>query len=368
MSEGSGVIARHGSMLSASLADNPVSLGEGDTPLLRLVHLPARHGIDVEIWCKFEGANPTGSFKDRGMAVAITAARNNGEKIVVCASTGNTSASAAAYAARAGMRCAVLLPEGKVAAGKLAQARAHGARILSIKGSFDDAMKAVRALCDEGYANVNSINPMRLQGQKTIAFEVIHQLGRVPDVHALPVGNAGNITAHWMGYSEAAKVNTKACSYCGGECEFIGGSLGDSSRPVMIGVQASGAAPFIAGHPIEHPETIATAIRIGNPQSWDQAQAAVRESKGRFLHVDDDAMLSTQRDLASCEGIFCEPSSAAGLAGLLAEAKAGKVPEKTVAVCTLTGHGLKDPDIFSAVDDNVQVDCDLESLRAAIEG
>ena len=367
MSMRAGIIARNEKWLPAELANDPVSLGEGDTPLVRLQNIPKAHGVDLDIWCKIEGANPTGSFKDRGMAAAITAAKNKGEKIVICASTGNTSASAAAYAAKARMLCAVLLPQGKVAAGKLAQARAHGARMITIRGNFDHAMKAVKELSEKGYANVNSINPMRLQGQKTIAFEVIEQLKMMPDYHALPVGNAGNITAHWIGYSEAARTNTKACDHCGVECLFSNGTKSEDKRPVMIGVQASGAAPFLAGHPIESPETVATAIRIGNPQSWNGAQAAVSESGGRFLKVDDEQLLSMQKELASKEGIFCEPSSAAGLAGLVAEANEGRIEGGKVAVCTLTGHGLKDPDIFSSADDAIEVEADIDSLREAIE-
>lgn len=367
MSGRSGIIASFAGRLPEEVRDSPVTLGEGNTPLLRLAHMPGRHGIDVEIWCKFEGLNPTGSFKDRGMAAAITAARNKGVETVLCASTGNTSASAAAYSARAGMRCAVLLPKGKVAAGKLAQAHAHGARIISVDGNFDVAMKAVRELGERGYANVNSINPMRLQGQKTIAFEVIGQLGRPPDVHALPVGNAGNITAHWMGYCEAAGRGTEACAWCSGDCGLLGkGSLAEVT-PVMIGVQASGAAPFVEGAPVESPETVATAIRIGNPQSWDAARKAVEESGGRFLAADDETLLAVQAELASTEGIFCEPSSAAGLAGVIAEAKAGRIKAGSVAVCTLTGHGLKDPDVFSSTDGHVESATDADSLREAIE-
>ena len=363
-----GVIARHAAALPESLAKSPVTLGEGDTPLVRLETIPRRHGVDAEIWCKVEGANPTGSFKDRGMAVAVTAARDKGATTVVCASTGNTSASAAAYAARAGMGCVVLLPGGAVASGKLAQAVAHGARILTIDGNFDDGMKVVKDLDEPELATVNSINPMRIQGQKTIAFEVIEALGRAPDVHALPVGNAGNITAHWIGYREAAGQGTEACNHCGGDCGFKVGDGRAPKPPTMLGVQASGAAPFLSGAPVEDPETVATAIRIGNPQSWEQAKTAVAESGGRITAVDDDYLLEVHRQLSQDEGVFCEPSSAAGLAGLLAEAKEGRVPKGSLVVCTLTGHGLKDPDIVTRDVSFEAIPADPGGILAAIGG
>ena len=341
-----GVIASHAPYLPKEAKKRPLSLGEGNTPLLHLKRLPAMHGMDFEVYCKYEGLNPTGSFKDRGMAVAVSCALARGAAVIACASTGNTSASAAAYAARAGLKCVVLLPKGKVASGKLAQAHAHGAQVISVKGDFDHAMHAVKEL-GEGIAVVNSVNPMRIQGQKTLAFEVAAQLGAAPDVHALPVGNAGNITAHWIGYSEWAGVATPgACAWCGGSCEFLHDVPADEERrrPRLLGVQAAGSAPFLAGGPVANPETVATAIRIGNPQSWDQAKAAVAESDGWFTSATDEEILAMQRDLAAVEGIFCEPASAASLAGLAKHAKEGKLAGVATAVCTLTGHGLKDPD------------------------
>ena len=366
MTDRPGVIAEHASMLPATLTQAPVSLGEGNTPLLRLEHIPAKHGLDLEIYCKFEGTNPTGSFKDRGMAVAITAARQEGARAVICASTGNTAAAASAYAARAGMECIVLLPAGKVAAGKLAQARAHGARILAIEGNFDAAMHAVQQLDATAVVIVNSINPMRIQGQKTIVFEVCNQLGRLPNVHALPVGNAGNITAHWIGYCEVLGRQTQACNYCAGNCKFALTPSPDEKPPKLLGVQATGAAPFLQDAPVAQPETVATAIRIGNPQSWDQAKAAVHESKGRFIAVDDATLLATQKELADQEGIFCEPASAAGLAGVINQAKEGAIKAKSLVVCTLTGHGLKDPEIFAGELDVVNIAADPTSIKAAL--
>lgn len=346
MSSKRGLIATHAARLPAELAAHAITLGEGSTPLLRLNHLPDEHGIDIEIWVKFEGANPTGSFKDRGMVVAVTAAKARGARAVICASTGNTSAAAAAFAAAASLACIVLLPAGKVAAGKLAQATAHGARCFLLEDNFDAAMAAVLANQSDAVEIVNSTNPMRIQGQKTLAFEVVEQLGRVPDVHALPVGNAGNITAHWIGYSELAGQPTKACLHCGGDCSFP--ATDNTKRPRMLGVQAAGAAPFITGAPVAAPETVASAIRIGNPQSWDPAHAVIAESGGSFMAVDDETLLATQLELASREGVFCEPASAAGVAGVLAQAKAGLIESGSVVVCTLTGHGLKDPDAVSA--------------------
>lgn len=367
---GQGIIARFGSRLPAAARQRPLSLGEGDTPLVRIANVAELFGIELDIWCKVEGANPSGSFKDRGMVVAVAAALAAGAEAVVCASTGNTSAAAAAYAARAGLECIVLLPSGKVAAGKLAQARAHGARIIVLEGNFDDAMAAVNQLDDPAIAVVNSTNPMRLQGQKTLAFEVVEQLGRAPDVHALPVGNAGNITAHWIGYSELAGMTTAACALCGGECEFAAAASegAGQDRPRLLGVQAAGAAPFIAGAPVGEPETVATAIRIGRPQSWDQAKAAIAESNGSFTTVTDAELLAMQRTLAAKVGIFCEPASAAALAGLVKEARAGTIAPGTIAVCTLTGNGLKDPQIFSDDASVETVAADAASLLAAIRG
>jgi threonine synthase len=298
-----------------------LTLGEGNTPLVRADAVAAAAKLKSgSVWLKVEGANPTGSFKDRGMCLAVAKAVEAGSKGVLCASTGNTSASAAAYAARAGLRCVVYLPAGKVAAGKLAQAVMHGAEIVSVKGNFDQALAAAVASAKRsGLTVVNSSNPFRLEGQKTGAYEIVEQLGKVPDHHFMPVGNAGNITAYWRGYKELGK------------------------RPVMWGWQAAGAAPLVLGRPVKKPETLATAIRIGNPISWDGAIAARDESGGAIGSVTDAQILAAYRLLAGAEGVFCEPSSAAPVAGLLKLAKAGKAP-KGVIVCVLTGHGLKDPD------------------------
>lgn len=324
-----------------------LSLGEGGTPLIPLLNLPAAAGVDLSLWVKYEGLNPTASFKDRGMAIAVAAAAADGIPGVICASTGNTSASAAAYAARANLVCLVLIPAGKVATGKIAQAVAHNATIVQIDGNFDDAMRAVRGFADSGrVAVVNSINPMRLQGQKTAAFEIIEALGAAPDYHALPVGNAGNITAHWIGYSEAAGRGTAACRHCGGKCATCRPLAGGEAPPKMVGVQAAGAAPFIAGNPVENPDTVATAIRIGNPQSYAEAQTVLEESGGWMQAVEDEDILHTQRQLAALEGVFCEPASAASVAGVLQDAKRGRIPAGARVVCTLTGHGLKEPDLF----------------------
>ena len=358
----SGVIKTHGARLP--LPDNApnLTLGEGNTPLLPLT-LGGEYGIKLH--AKFEGANPTGSFKDRGMVVAVAAAIAKGARAVLCASTGNTSASAAAYAARAGLVCAVLLPEGKVAAGKIAQAVIHGAKIIRVRGNFDDAMSAVRFFEDKGeVAVVNSINPMRLQGQKTAAFEVCRQLGDAPDYHALPVGNAGNITAHWIGYAELCGISYKECAHCSGDCQFTNTNP-ESKAPKMLGYQAEGAAPFLTGKPVQNPETIATAIRIGNPQSFNAAKAALKQSGGRISAVSDDEILKTQQTLAQIEGIFCEPASAASVAGVLKDAAAGKFEKGARIVCTLTGHGLKDPDIVGEAK-VIAPAPGGESLRAAI--
>jgi threonine synthase len=301
-----------------------VSLGEGNTPLVFSPKLNECAGCEVFI--KNEGLNPTGSFKDRGMAVAVSRANDRGAQTLICASTGNTSASAAAYGARAGIPCAVILPAGKIATGKLVQAIAYGARIVAIDGNFDDALQIVRELANEKeFALVNSINPDRIAGQKTAAFEIIEELGDAPDFHLLPVGNAGNITAYWSGYREF--------------CE-----QGRSTKlPRMFGFQAAGAAPIFHDHVIENPETIASAIRIGNPASWKQARAAVDESRGKIDIVSDKEILSAQSWLARNEGIFVEPASAAPIAGLLKSAD--KFPDGSRIVCTVTGHGLKDPDV-----------------------
>ena len=346
----SGILQRYADRLPAIGAGKaaPLSLGEGATPLLPLLHLPVAAGIGgVEVWVKYEGLNPTASFKDRGMVVAMAAVAADGITCVICASTGNTSASAAAYAARAGITCLILLPAGKVAAGKVAQAVAHDARIIQIEGNFDDAMRAVRAFADSGeVAVVNSINPFRLQGQKTAAFEVIETLGSAPDYHALPVGNAGNITAHWIGYCESAGRATVACSYCSGRCATCQPLAGGEKPPRLLGYQAAGSAPFLHGNPVINPETVATAIRIGNPQSYEAARVALTESDGWIAAVEDEEILSVQRQLAALEGIFCEPASAASVAGVIKDVKGGRIPAGARVVCTLTGHGLKDPQRF----------------------
>ena len=278
---------------------------------------------------KFEGLNPTGSFKDRGMTTAISMAAKVGAKAVICASTGNTSASAAAYATKAGMTCGVLVPEGKIAMGKLSQAIAHGAQLLQVEGNFDDCLTLARKL-GEAYPVelVNSVNPARIEGQKTASFEVIDVLGDAPDIHCLPVGNAGNITAYWKGYSEAS----------------AGDDAIATKRPAMWGYQAAGAAPIVLGHPVDQPETVATAIRIGNPASWKQAIAAREESGGIIDSVTDERILAAHRVLSSTEGIFVEPGSAASIAGLLQQHERGAIPAGATIVCTVTGHGLKDPD------------------------
>jgi threonine synthase len=349
-----------------------VSLAEGNTPLIRLNNIPRLVEKDVDIYVKYEGLNPTGSFKDRGMTMAITQAVNEGSRAVICASTGNTSASAAAYAARAGIRAFVLIPEGKIALGKLAQAMMHGATVIQIQGNFDAGMRLVREVAEAAPVTiVNSINPYRLQGQKTIAFEVVEALGRAPDYHCLPVGNAGNISAHWIGYSEYAspcgEQVTRACGFCGGHCRFAGGAT-VGNRPRMVGYQAAGAAPFVLGHGIDDPETVATAIRIGHPQSWDYARMAVEESGGWFDALTDDQILAAQKQLAEQEGIFCEPASAVSLAGALRDIHSGKIPEGSSLVCTLTGHGLKDPDtaIRQASAPPVTVDATLDVVKRAI--
>jgi threonine synthase len=342
-----------------------ISLGEGRTPLIRLQNLPRELGFRGELYVKFEGLNPTGSFKDRGMTVAVTDAVQRGGKAVICASTGNTSASAAAYAARAGIAAFVLIPEGKIAAGKLAQAVMHGAVVLQIQGNFDDGMRLVKEVAqDVPVAIVNSINPYRLHGQKTAAFEIVEALGRAPDVHCLPVGNAGNISAYWLGYSEAAALPTAVRADCPGAPGYAVRKVTDG-RPCMAGFQASGAAPFLRGGPVAQPETVATAIRIGRPQSWDLAWAAVRESNGWFDEFGDDEILVAQKLLATKEGVFCEPASAASVAGALRDIRNGKIAPTATVVCTLTGHGLKDPDI--ALRDGLKGVVAVAAERRAVE-
>jgi threonine synthase len=331
-----GVIERYRDYLPVTESTPIVSLGEGNTPLVFCPRLSKRVGRAVFV--KNEGVNPTGSFKDRGMTVAVSKAIERGAKALICASTGNTSASAAAYAARAGISCAVILPAGKIATGKLLQAYVYGAKIVAIDGNFDDALRIVRELGEGGdFAIVNSINPDRIAGQKTAAFEIIDALGDAPDFHLLPVGNAGNITGYWAGYRE----------YHG---------RGKSTKlPVMIGFQAAGAAPIFYNRIVEKPETVASAIRIGNPASWKQAGAVLAESHGAIDVVSDEEILAAQMWLAQHEGIFVEPASAAPIAGLFkccnskeAAYSLQKIPEESRIVCTVTGHGLKDPDVITA--------------------
>ena len=339
-----GLIEKYRDRLPVTPDTPVVSLNEGATPLIELKSVPRLAGKAIRLYAKFEGLNPTGSFKDRGMTVAVSKAAEGGAKAIICASTGNTSASAAAYAARAGIACFVLIPEGKIALGKLSQAMMHGSVVIQIRGNFDDGMRLVQEAARRLPVNiVNSINPYRLQGQKTVAYEIVEALGDAPDYHALPVGNAGNITAHWIGYSEAVCENTGACALCGGNCIYHRKKMA-TRRPVMLGYQAAGAAPIVRGRPVENPETIATAIRIGNPVSWQQAVAAQKESGGWFGECTDEEILRAQKLLADKEGVFCEPASAIAVAGLLKDLKADRIREGSTIVCTLTGHGLKDPD------------------------
>jgi len=324
-----------------------ITLLEGGTPLLPAPHLSQLTGCEVHL--KVEGANPTGSFKDRGMTMAISKAVEKGSQAVICASTGNTSASAAAYAARAGITCAVLVPDGKIALGKLAQALVHGARLLQVQGNFDDCLDLCRALAgDYPVTLVNSVNPFRIEGQKTAAFEVVDVLGSAPDVHCLPVGNAGNITAYWQGYTEYA--------------ELSGGR-----RPRMLGFQAAGAAPIVTGVRVDKPSTIATAIRIGNPASWRQALTAREESGGDIAAVTDRQILSAYKLLAQREAVFVEPASAASVAGLLQARGAGLVAAGERVVCTVTGNGLKDPEwAISGAPKPVTVAASAQAAAAAL--
>jgi threonine synthase len=319
-----GIIEEYRARLPVSEQTPVVTLREGGTPLVRSESLSGETGC--EVWLKYEGANPTGSFKDRGMTLAISKAVEEGSKAVVCASTGNTSASAAAYAAKAGLTCAVLVPKGKIALGKMAQTLVHGARVLEVEGNFDESLELAQDLAAHYPVTlVNSVNPYRLQGQKTLAFEVCDALGRAPDLHLVPVGNAGNISSHWMGYSEYLADTVIA------------------EPPRLFGFQAAGAAPLVLGEPVANPQTIATAIRIGNPASWDLAIAAAKESEGAILSVTDRQILVAYRRVAH-EGLFAEPASAASVAGLLHLAAEGLLPAGATVVCVLTGHGLKDPE------------------------
>ncbi len=343
------LIDRYADRLPVTPRTPRLTLGEGGTPLVRAPALERDTGLG-EIWLKVEGANPTGSFKDRGMVVAVAKAMEHGASRVLCASTGNTAASAAAYAARGGIACAVVLPEGQVAQGKLVQAIAFGATVIAIRGSFDDALGIARALVEHGLATlVNSVNPHRLEGQKTAAFEICEALGDAPDALFIPVGNAGNITAYWKGFVEASASGLAR------------------RRPRLFGFQAEGAAPIVIGRIVAEPRTIATAIRIGNPASWRSAVAARDESRGDIEAVSDDAILDAYRFLARCEGVFCEPASAAAVAGLRARAKRGALTDVRQVVCVLTGSGLKDPDAAqSLVGEIPTVDADADAVSAAI--
>ncbi|MGI9212543.1 MAG: threonine synthase [Methylococcaceae bacterium] len=351
-----GLIENYRDRLPVSDNTRVISLGEGNTPLIQLVNIPALTGKNVDIYVKFEGLNPTGSFKDRGMTMAVTKAVEEGSQAIICASTGNTSAAAAAYAVRAGITAFVLIPDGKIALGKLAQAMMYGAVIIQIKGNFDAGMQLVKEVADHAPVTiVNSINPFRIEGQKTAAFEIVDELGRAPDYHCLPVGNAGNITAYWKGYSEYA-LGTETHAPI------------TQNRPVMCGYQAAGSAPFVHNKMIDNPETIATAIRIGHPQSWDKAWIVREQSKGWFAAYSDADILAAQKYLAEQEGVFCEPASAASLAGALDDIKTGKIPEGSTVVCTLTGMGLKDPDtaIAQCTKKPVTVEASLDSVKRAI--
>jgi threonine synthase len=367
MSHYTGLIDKYRDRLPVAADARVISLGEGGTRLIELKNLPGLIRRKVRIFAKFDGMNPTGSCKDRGMTMAVTRAMEEGARAIICASTGNTSASAAAYAARAGIACFVLIPEGKIALGKLSQAMMHGSTVLQIRGNFDDGMRLVQEVARTTPVNiVNSINPYRIQGQKTIAFEIIEELGEVPDYHALPVGNAGNITAHWIGYSESCGEATQALKVDPGMRKYATRKI-SSRRPIMLGYQASGAAPIVRGRPVENPETIATAIRIGNPVSWQQAVAASKESGGWFAECTDQEILHVQKLLAQTEGIFCEPASAISLAGLLKDLELGRVGEGSTVVCTLTGHGLKDPDTAIAQSAKpMTMDAELKAIEAVI--
>ncbi len=339
-----GVMEEYRQFLPISGRTPVITLLEGGTPLLPAPRLSER--VNAEVWLKVEGANPTGSFKDRGMTMAISMAVAEGAKAVVCASTGNTSASAAAYASRAGLGCVVLIPEGHIALGKLAQALMHGARVLQVRGNFDQLLTIVRDLPNHAPITVvNSVNPHRIEGQKTGAFEVVDVLGDAPDVHCIPVGNAGNISAYWRGYLQYKEA-------------------GRSTRlPRMMGFQAAGAAPIVLGHPVENPETIATAIRIGNPASWYSATAAASESGGSITAVTDTEIMDAYTFLAAQESVFCEAASSASVAGLIKQG----VPEGSTVVCVLTGHGLKDPDLaIKAISVPSVIDLDLDTVLAEI--
>ncbi|MGB2757115.1 MAG: threonine synthase [Acidimicrobiia bacterium] len=344
-----GLIEAYREYLPVSDATPVITLLEGNTPLVPAPRLSERLGLDV--YLKVEGHNPTGSFKDRGMTMAISKAVEEGTRGVICASTGNTSASAAAYGARAGIPVVVLIPDGQIALGKLAQALIHGARVLPIRGNFDEALTLVRELGEDGSVTVvNSVNPYRIEGQKTAAFEIVDVLGRAPDVHCIPVGNAGNITAYWKGYTEYESLGLA------------------SQRPRMLGWQAAGAAPLVSGEPVLHPETIATAIQIGNPASWDGAIAARDESGGLIGAVPDSEILSAYRTLAQEVGVFVEPASAASVAGLFVAAASGAIAKGETVVCTVTGHGLKDPNrAIAEVSLHEPIEATKDAVLAALD-
>jgi threonine synthase len=353
-----GLIEEYRKFLPVTDKTPVISLKEGNTPLIHARHISGLIGKDVEVYLKYEGANPTGSFKDRGMTMAISKAVEEGSKFVMCASTGNTSASAAAYSARAGLKCVVLIPEGSIALGKLSQAMIHNAKVIAVKGNFDDALTLVREITAKfPITLVNSINPYRIEGQKTGSFEICDELGNAPDFHAIPVGNAGNITAYWKGYKEYKDIKKI------------------TKLPKMIGFQAEGACPIVLGHPVKDPHTIATAIKIGNPASWKQAEAARDESGGLIDMVSDDEILAAYKLLAATEGVFVEPASAASVAGILKLAKKGFFKRTTNderrttirIVCILTGHGLKDPDrAIASIEKPKVVEAKLDAVMKEI--
>ncbi|PFB56701.1 threonine synthase [Bacillus cereus] len=345
-----GLLNQYASYLPVNENTPDVSLMEGNTPLIPLLNISKQLGI--QLYGKYEGANPTGSFKDRGMVMAVAKAKEEGSEAIICASTGNTSASAAAYAARLGMKCIIVIPEGKIAHGKLAQAVAYGAEIISIEGNFDDALKAVRNIAaEEPITLVNSVNPYRIEGQKTAAFEICDQLQSAPDVLAIPVGNAGNITAYWKGFCEYEKEK-------------------GYKKPRIHGFEAEGAAAIVKGHVIEEPETIATAIRIGNPASWSYAVEAAEQSHGEIDMVSDEEILQAYRLLAKTEGVFAEPGSNASLAGVIKHVQSGKIKKGETVVAVLTGNGLKDPDIAISSNtlDIASVSNNIEQIKEHIKG
>ncbi len=347
-----GIIERYQEFLPITERTPIISLNEGNTPLILAEALPVELGLkNIRIYYKFEGLNPTGSFKDRGMTMAISKAMESGAKAVICASTGNTSASAAAYASRCGLKCFVLIPEGKIAKGKLIQAYRYGAKTIMIKGNFDQALKLVQEISADGKITlVNSVNPFRIEGQKSAAFEIVDDLGDAPEYHAIPVGNAGNITAYWKGYNEYKKAGRS------------------DTLPKMLGFQAAGSAPIVEGKPVPNPETIATAIRIGNPASWKGATNARDESGGLIEAVTDEDIRKAYRFIAEREGVFAEPASAAAVAGVIKLAKRNYFESNTRIVITLTGAGLKDPDIAMSFDDKIEcVEPDISKVKEVIQ-